>query len=729
MTVKHTTMKHALAFLTAVLLAGSGQSAETKPLQDKTLVVWAAPANLTQRGGSVLTLEDQQDHFDGIVFGEIAPAKWMAGSDWWRRTEKDQSAYVAETADANTLVQMALVYRGNQVTVYRDGTLYAQHAIAAPQSFGADSFAVFGLRHLKAEDQAFFAGTIDDARIYDRALSVEQLRAAKPNQPSDPQPWAWWNFENGKAEDLMKTLPAAELIGDARVEKGRLILDGQASYAVFRRVAMARVSPKQEPGLYHPPGMSMWDTWYLQRGDETHLFHLQLRRDDTRRSSDDASIGHAVSRDLIHWKELPVALRKGPQGSYDDGPLFTGCTVEHNNKMYLFYCGNQNLGGRNPQSMCLATSPSSDGVKFTRHAGNPIIEPDPARYYSIQEPPAPFKFHAWPHIDCRDLAVVPDPSGAGWLGYVMMRRKGQADAFHSACIALCRSKDLVHWEVGDPVCTPNRFNCFEVPDVFKLGDKWYMIALTGDLYGQSQRWSDPNVTVATIVFQADRPEGPFEEVKDNLLLASTGQQGYSARTVERQGERLMLFTRVSEPYARLAWPVKLVPQVGGGLSPTYWPGLDKAFGTAKDLPAMRIDAPQERLVRPLPGVPAGASWFMVTATVEFQGATAAGIQFGQSGTQPGFAVELRPKEAPAGQVSLVAPSGNAIQTRHWPLPKSTHQLRLIVVEQMVDVYVDDVLVINRCVPELRPGPIGLAARGGPVAFKEIRYTTPGNTQP
>jgi hypothetical protein len=718
-------MKHALAFLTAVLLAGSGQSAETKPLQDKTLVVWAAPANLTQRGGSVLTLEDQQDHFDGIVFGEIAPAKWMAGSDWWRRTEKDQSAYVAETADANTLVQMALVYRGNQVTVYRDGTLYAQHAIAAPQSFGADSFAVFGLRHLKAEDQAFFAGTIDDARIYDRALSVEQLRAAKPNQPSDPQPWAWWNFENGKAEDLMKTLPAAELIGDARVEKGRLILDGQASYAVFRRVAMARVSPKQEPGLYHPPGMSMWDTWYLQRGDETHLFHLQLRRDDTRRSSDDASIGHAVSRDLIHWKELPVALRKGPQGSYDDGPLFTGCTVEHNNKMYLFYCGNQNLGGRNPQSMCLATSPSSDGVNFNRHAGNPIIEPDPARYYSIQEPPAPFKFHAWPHIDCRDLAVVPDPSGAGWLGYVMMRRKGQADAFHSACITLCRSKDLMHWEVGDPVCTPNRFNCFEVPDVFKLGDKWYMIALTGDLYGQSQRWSDPNVTAATIVFQADRPEGPFEEVKDNLLLASTGQQGYSARTVERQGERLMLYTRMSKPYSPLAWPVKLVPRVGGGLNPTYWPGVDKAFAPPQSLPGAELKSGSQPSRETLAGISTNVATFMITARVELKGAQAAGFTFGQTTSNCGLAVEIVTEGGAPGQVSLTSLDGKAIQNRHWPIQAGgVHTLRLVVVEQMVDVYVDDSLVINRCVPELRAGAIGLTSRSGIAVFNDIRYCTP-----
>ena len=114
-------MNHTIRLVPVLLFASLSpfaQAAEQGALKDKTLVAWVAPANLTQRGGSVLTLEDQQDHFDGIVFGEIAPAKWMARSDGFRRTEKDQSAYVAETADANTLVQMALVCRGNQVTVY-----------------------------------------------------------------------------------------------------------------------------------------------------------------------------------------------------------------------------------------------------------------------------------------------------------------------------------------------------------------------------------------------------------------------------------------------------------------------------------------------------------------------------------------------------------------------------------------------------------------------------------
>src|SRR5438270_1315324 len=106
-------------------------SALTFPkITDKTLVVWVAPADLTQRGGSVLTLDDQQSHFDAIVFGELAPARWMAGSDFYRRTKKDQTDDPTETAGPQAVVQVAVVYQGNHVTVYREGKVYARHEIS-----------------------------------------------------------------------------------------------------------------------------------------------------------------------------------------------------------------------------------------------------------------------------------------------------------------------------------------------------------------------------------------------------------------------------------------------------------------------------------------------------------------------------------------------------------------------------------------------------------------------
>ena len=66
-------------WLAAFSAAGAevGQKAASP---DKTLVAWAAPANLNQQGGSVLTIQSG-DRFDAIVFGERVRGKWMAGSE------------------------------------------------------------------------------------------------------------------------------------------------------------------------------------------------------------------------------------------------------------------------------------------------------------------------------------------------------------------------------------------------------------------------------------------------------------------------------------------------------------------------------------------------------------------------------------------------------------------------------------------------------------------------
>ena len=86
--------------VTAALLvppAACGQ--QPKMIHDKTLVAWVSLANLSQLAGSALTLIDDRERFDAIVFGERAPRRWMAGSDFFRRTPGDQSAYPPETAD------------------------------------------------------------------------------------------------------------------------------------------------------------------------------------------------------------------------------------------------------------------------------------------------------------------------------------------------------------------------------------------------------------------------------------------------------------------------------------------------------------------------------------------------------------------------------------------------------------------------------------------------------
>ena len=54
----------------------------------------------------------------------------------------------------------------------------------------------------------------------------------------------------------------------------------------------------------------VWDFWLIQKSHDYHLFYLQAERTphnpDLRHAT--ASVGHAVSKDLIQWKVLPDAL-------------------------------------------------------------------------------------------------------------------------------------------------------------------------------------------------------------------------------------------------------------------------------------------------------------------------------------------------------------------------------------------------------------------------------------
>jgi len=300
-----------------------------EPLHDKTLVAWVSPANLTQRGGSVLTLEKPGGVFDAIVLGEIAPSKWMAGSDSFKRTQQKQDDFPSETASPGTLVQVAIVYQGQHVTLYRNGVQTGSYSVDSQERFADDSFVVIGLRHLDAApDARFFTGAIDDARIYGRALNANEIAALKPNLPSDPPPMAWWDFENGSATDRMKTFPVTTLFGEARVAEGKLHLDKNGSYLVASREtsggvmagdsrdanASARalrekllsdpyrpvyhfVIPEGQGMPFDPNGAIFWKGRY-------HLFYIfQDKRGH--------NWGHVSSTDLFHWRHHLTGLVSG----------------------------------------------------------------------------------------------------------------------------------------------------------------------------------------------------------------------------------------------------------------------------------------------------------------------------------------------------------------------------------------------------------------------------------
>ena len=317
------------AMAVSMTTATAADSPVTEPLGDKTLVVWAAPSNLTQRGGSVLSVDDLHENFDGIVFGERKSATWMAGSEFYRRTAADQSAWAAETAGPDEFVQVAIVWKGQDVTLYRNGEVLATYSMESSRTFSTNRVFLIGKRHLMpALTDESFAGRIDDARVYTSALTADEICGLKANQASETTPLAWWDFENGVA-DRMGGYGDIILTGGATIQDGKLVLPGNgasmlatatgtltsslfpiarqfASPSVPEHPAMPAVPPDSWPvfHLLHPgpggamPGDPNCSFWI---DDVCHLHYIYNHRNGF-------AFSHVSSRDMVHWKWHPTVL-------------------------------------------------------------------------------------------------------------------------------------------------------------------------------------------------------------------------------------------------------------------------------------------------------------------------------------------------------------------------------------------------------------------------------------
>jgi mono/diheme cytochrome c family protein len=178
-------------------LDGRDGSARTGPLPwtltTRTLEAWVDLATLDQRGGSLITTEDEAGRvFDGIVYGEQQPRKWTAGSNSFLRTVDLPAP--EETSPPGTLVHMAVTYGADhRISVYRNGRLYAGPYLPGPnpestlRTYAAgQSRILFGLRHSEGAQPGggrWLKGEIEEARLYDRALSPAEVEASFRSGP------------------------------------------------------------------------------------------------------------------------------------------------------------------------------------------------------------------------------------------------------------------------------------------------------------------------------------------------------------------------------------------------------------------------------------------------------------------------------------------------------------------------------------------------------------------
>ena len=165
----------------ALILDGKGHvsTAElSKDLRAKTLVARVKLSTLDQRGGGVVSAESGAI-FDSIVYGEQAPRQWLAGSNVFARTEPFRGTPESAAA-TNGFVHLAIVYHEDgRIQGYREGKPYGRsYKKGGVHTFGAgQSHVLFGLRHGAPSGDRLLRGRIDEAAVFDRALSAEEVAA------------------------------------------------------------------------------------------------------------------------------------------------------------------------------------------------------------------------------------------------------------------------------------------------------------------------------------------------------------------------------------------------------------------------------------------------------------------------------------------------------------------------------------------------------------------------
>ncbi len=170
-----------------LVLNGTDAFMESVPLKqdlkEKTLEAWVYLSNLQQRAGGVITMESIGGKvFDAVVFAEKESKQWVPGSNNFKRSQTLGGPQ--ETANPNEVIHLAVTYAADgNIAFYRNGKPYGTaYSLATKQeelaTFAAEqAHVLLGRRHTGG-GMAFLAGEIEEGRLYNRALSAEEVGAS-----------------------------------------------------------------------------------------------------------------------------------------------------------------------------------------------------------------------------------------------------------------------------------------------------------------------------------------------------------------------------------------------------------------------------------------------------------------------------------------------------------------------------------------------------------------------
>lgn len=188
------------------------------------------------------------------------------------------------------------------------------------------------------------------------------------------------------------------------------------------------------------------------------VYHLFFQHNPYGTSWGNMTWGHAVSKDLFHWKELSDAVLPDKNGvvfsgsvvvdrenssGLQDQPLRDKRGKLKNPPLVAFYTSTLAGRGQGKAAQSVAYS-TDDGKSWRKYSGNPVIP----HIIGGNRDPKVFRY-----VDRKNPS---NPSNGRWIMALYMEGENYA---------LFSSVDLLHWE---KICDINDLGCSECPDMFEL---------------------------------------------------------------------------------------------------------------------------------------------------------------------------------------------------------------------------------------------------------------------
>lgn len=258
---------------------------------------------------------------------------------------------------------------------------------------------------------------------------------------------------------------------------------------------------------YQPEGHWFGDCMPFGKGDTFYLFHQR----DTRVPcpfGEPFGWDLALTKDFVHYEDCGTAIPRGGDDEQDQFIYAGSICEDREGRYHAFYTGyNRDYPAQGKASQVLMHATSEDLKHWTKTKDAVTFVPQPG----------------YDPDDWRDPFVLWDEEKERYILILGARLAGNKNRTTGRTVYFT-SKDLTDWKFEGDFWAPDLFTMHEMPDLFKMGDWWYLI---------TTEYSHASTQVYRM---AKSLEGPWIAPEDD---AFDGRAYYAGRTFMLHDQRIL----------------------------------------------------------------------------------------------------------------------------------------------------------------------------------------------